>query len=66
MPKDNYVKRQEYKGLEEVDGQVIPKRGDVEPEKLVTADPDDEGANNNGGGDEKPKRRRRNTVEDEE
>ena len=66
MPKDNHVKRNQYEGLEVVDGQVIPKRTYVKPEDLVQVEPDDEGANNNGGGDDTPRRRRRRNTVDEE
>ena len=44
MPKDNYVVREKYEGLEEVDGQLVPKRGQVKPEDLVTTEPESEEA----------------------
>ncbi len=67
MAKDNYVIRERYTGLEEVDGQVIPVRGSVKPEELVATEPDNDEAHNNGGGSDKPRqRRRRNAVEGEE
>ena len=66
MPKDNYVVREKYEGLEEVDGQLVPKRGQVKPEDLVTTAPESEEAVKNGGGDEEPRpRRRRRTVEED-
>lgn len=64
MANDNYVKRERYNGLVEVDGQLIPQRGDVMPDDLVETQPDNEDAHNNGGGVER-KRRRRNTVDEE-
>lgn len=64
MANDNYVKRERYNGLVEVDGQLIPQRGEVPPEALVDTQPDNEEAHNNGGGVER-KRRRRNTVDEE-
>ncbi len=64
MANDNYVKRERYNGLVEVDGQLIPQRGDALPEALVETQPDNEDAHNNGGGVER-KRRRRNTVDEE-
>lgn len=65
MPKDNYVVRNEYTGLKEVDGQIVPQRGEVKPEELVQVVPDDAGAHNNGGGEETRSRRRRRQVEEE-
>lgn len=66
MPKDNYVVRNEYTGLKEVDGQIVPQRDEVKPEELVQVVPDDEGAHNNGGGEEtRSSRRRRRQVEEE-
>lgn len=61
---DNYVVREKYNGLVEVNGQLIPQRGEVLPEELVETQPDDEGAHNNGAG-AAPKRRRRNTIDEE-
>lgn len=61
---DNIVIRERYNGLVEVDGQLIPQRGEVRPEELVVTQPDDEGAHNNGAGTA-PKRRRRNTIDEE-
>lgn len=67
MANDNYVTRERYTGLEEVDGQVIPVRGSIKPEELVATEPDNEEAHNKGGGSDKPRqRRRRNAVEGEE
>ncbi len=63
---DNIVIREKYNGLVEVNGQLIPQRGNVLPEELVATQPDDEGAHNNGGGIETKRRRRRNTIDDEE
>lgn len=65
MPKDNYTVRKQYEGLKEVDGQLIPQRGDVKPEDLVTGQPESEEAVKNGGGDETKTRRRRRTTEEE-
>lgn len=65
MAKDNYVVRERYTGLEEVDGQIIPQRGTIKPEELVATEPDNEEAHNNGGGsEEKPRRRRRQAGEE--
>lgn len=50
MAKNNYVIRERYTGLVEVDGQLIPQRGEVAPGELVATQPDNEGAHNNGGG----------------
>lgn len=61
---DNIVIRERYNGLVEVNGQLIPQRGEVKPEELVQTQPDEEGAHNNGAG-VAPKRRRRNTVDEE-
>lgn len=63
MANDNYVIREKYNGLVEIDGQLVPQRGTVLPEELVAAQPDTEEAHNNGGGAE-PKRRRRRTFEE--
>lgn len=61
MP-DNIVIRERYNGLVEVDGQLIPQRGEVKPEELVDSEPSDEGGHNNGAG---TRRRRRNTIDEE-
>ncbi len=63
MANDNYVIREKYNGLVEIDGQLVPQRGNVLPEELVATQPDDEEAHNNGGGAE-TKRRRRRTFEE--
>lgn len=63
MANDNYVIREKYNGLVEVDGQLVPQRGTVNPDELVATQPDDEEAHNNGGGAE-TKRRRRRTFEE--
>ncbi|EJO6831379.1 hypothetical protein NRU17_004350 [Salmonella enterica] len=63
MANDNYVIREKYNGLVEIDGQLVPQRGNVLPEELVVTQPDNEEAHNNGGGAE-PKRRRRRTFEE--
>ena len=63
MANDNYVIREKYNGLAEIDGQLVPQRGTVNPDELVATQPDDEEAHNNGGGAE-PKRRRRRTFEE--
>lgn len=57
---DNYVIREKYTHVDVVDGQVMPVRGVVEADELVTAQPDNEEAHNNGGG---AKRRRRKSEE---
>ena len=57
---DNYVIREKYTHVDMVDGQVIPVRGVVEADELVTTQPDSEEAHNNGGG---TKRRRRKSEE---
>lgn len=63
MANDNYVTRERYNGLVEVDGQLIPQRGAVSPGDLVETQPDNEEAHNNGGGTERQRRRRRATAE---
>lgn len=55
---DNYVIREKYTHVDVVDGQVMPVRGVVEADELVTAQPDNEEAHNNGA-----KRRRRKSEE---
>ena len=57
---DNYVIREKYTHVDIIDGQVMPVRGVVEADELVTAQPDNEEAHNNGGG---TKRRRRKSEE---
>ena len=57
---DNYVIREKYTHVDIVDGQVMPVRGVVEVDELVSAQPDNEEAHNNGGG---AKRRRRKSEE---
>lgn len=63
MANDNYVIRERYNGLVEVDGQLIPQRGTVSPGDLVETQSDNEEAHNNGGGTERQRRRRRATAE---
>ncbi|MGD2516404.1 hypothetical protein ACP8X3_22370 [Escherichia coli] len=57
---DNYVIREKYTHVDIVDGQVMPVRGVVEADELVTTQPENEEAHNNGGG---TKRRRRKSEE---
>lgn len=57
---DNYVIREKYTHVDIVDGQVMPVRGVVEADELVTTQPDSEEAHNNGGG---TKRRRRKSED---
>lgn len=57
---DNYVIREKYTHVDVVDGQVMPVRGVVEADELVSTQPDNEEAHNNGGG---AKRRRRKSEE---
>lgn len=57
---DNYVIREKYTHVDIVDGQVMPVRGVVEADELVTTQPDNEEAHTNGGG---AKRRRRKSEE---
>ena len=57
---DNYVIREKYTHVDIVDGQVMPVRGVVDADELVTTQPDNEEAHNNGGG---TKRRRRKSEE---
>ena len=57
---DNYVIREKYTHVDIVDGQVMPVRGVVEADELVTTQPYNEEAHNNGGG---VKRRRRKSEE---
>lgn len=65
MAQDNYVIRERYNGLVEIDGQLIPQRGTVNPQELVSVDPDSDEARNNGGGAEERKRRRRRVVDED-
>lgn len=64
MANDNYVIRERYNGLVEVDGQLIPLRGTVSPGDLVETQPDNEEAHNNGGGTARQRRRRRAATEE--
>lgn len=64
MANDNYVIRERYNGLVEVDGQLIPQRGEVKPEELVATSPENEEAHNNGGGADRQRRRRRAATEE--
>lgn len=64
MANDNYVIRERYNGLVEVDGQLIPQRGEVKPEELVATVPENEEAHNNGGGSDRQRRRRRASTEE--
>lgn len=57
---DNYVIREKYTHVDVVDGQVMPVRGVVDADELVSTQPDNEEAHNNGGG---TKRRRRKSEE---
>lgn len=57
---DNYVIREKYTHVDVVDGQVMPVRGVVGADELVTTQPDNEETHNNGGG---AKRRRRKSEE---
>lgn len=57
---DNYVIREKYTHVDIVDGQVMPVRGVVEADELVTTQPDNEEAHTNGGG---AKRRRRKSED---
>ena len=57
---DNYVIREKYTHVDIVDGQLMPVRGVVDADELVTTQPDNEEAHNNGGG---AKRRRRKSEE---
>lgn len=47
---DNYVKREKYAGLIEVDGQIIPQRTDAPAEELIPTTPENKDAHFNGGG----------------
>lgn len=60
---DNYVVREQYKGVVEVDGQLIPAREDANPEALIETQPIAEEPRYNGGGE--PKRRRRQKIVEE-
>lgn len=64
MANDNYVIRERYNGLVEIDGQLIPQRGEVKPEELVATSPENEEAHNNGGGVDRQRRRRRAATEE--
>jgi len=60
---DNYVIRERYNGLVDVDGQLIPQRGNVEPGELVATQPVNDGAHFNGGGTESRRSGRRSVKE---
>ena len=64
MANDNYVIRERYNGLVEIDGQLIPQRGEVKPEELVATSPENEEAHNNGGGVDRQRRRRRAATDE--
>lgn len=63
MANDNYVIREKYNGLVEIDGQLVPQRGTVLPEELVATQPDNEEAHFNGGGTESRRSGRRSVKE---
>ena len=54
---DNYVIREKYTHVDIVDGQVMPVRGVVDADELVTTQPDNEEAHNNGGGAKRSRRK---------
>ncbi|ECB1254661.1 hypothetical protein EU404_20215 [Salmonella enterica subsp. enterica serovar Weltevreden] len=60
---DNYVVREQYKGVVEVDGQLMPTREEVNPEALIETQPVAEEPHYNGGGEPKQRRRRKNVEE---
>lgn len=60
---DNYVIREKYNGLVEVDGQLVPQRGTVNSDELVATQPVNEEAHYNGGGTES-KRSGRGTIKE--
>lgn len=60
---DNYVIREKYNGLVEVDGQLVPQRGTVNSDELVATQPENEEAHYNGGGTES-KRSGRRTIKE--
>ncbi|MFT7962805.1 hypothetical protein [Salmonella enterica] len=60
---DNYVVREQYKGVVEVDGQLMPTREEVNPEALIETQPVAEEPHYNGGGGHKQRRRRKSVEE---
>ncbi|AAW51209.1 hypothetical protein BPKS7gp06 [Salmonella phage SS3e] len=60
---DNYVVREQYKGVVEVDGQLILMREEANPVALIEAQPVTEEPNYNGGGEPKQRRRRKSVEE---
>ncbi len=60
---DNYVVREQYKGVVEVDGQLIPMREEANPGVLIETKPVAEEPHYNGGGEPKQRRRRKSVEE---
>lgn len=60
---DNYVVREQYKGVVEVDGQLIPMREEANPVALIETQPVTEEPNYKGGGEPKQRRRRKSVEE---
>ncbi|AXQ70272.1 hypothetical protein vst10_14 [Salmonella virus VSt10] len=60
---DNYVVREQYKGVVEVDGQLVPMREEANPGALIETQPTAEEQHYNGGGAPKQRRRRKSVEE---
>ncbi|HDD1919394.1 TPA: hypothetical protein ACTNSM_004388 [Salmonella enterica subsp. enterica serovar Enteritidis] len=60
---DNYVVREQYKGVVEVQGQLVPIREGASPEELIEIQPMTEEPHYNGGGEPKQRRRRKSVEE---
>ncbi|HBI0203535.1 TPA: hypothetical protein KYG11_004427 [Salmonella enterica] len=60
---DNYVVREQYNGVVEVDGQLIPTREEASPGALIETQPVAEEPHYNGGGEPKQRRRRKSVEE---
>ncbi|QMS41829.1 hypothetical protein S55_GM000017 [Salmonella phage S55] len=60
---DNYVVREQYKGVVEVDGQLVPMREEANPVALIETQPVTEEPNYNVGGEPKQRRRRKSVEE---
>ncbi|EEG2527495.1 hypothetical protein LPP66_004371 [Salmonella enterica] len=60
---DNYVVREQYKGVVEVDGQLAPMREEANPGALIETQPTAEEQHYNGGGEPKQRRRRKSVEE---
>ncbi|HAD6477711.1 TPA_asm: hypothetical protein G1W56_23455 [Salmonella enterica subsp. enterica serovar Typhimurium str. SL1344] len=60
---DNYVVREQYKGVVEANGQLILMREEANPGALIETQPVAEEPHYNGGGEPKQRRRRKSVEE---